>query len=179
MFAKWLNDKYGDYGEVQATHRKIQDYLGMIINFEKDEHVVIDMSEYTGKMVDDFKKKYDIDGEAATIAKEKVFGPSEGELLNDEMAADFHTYVANGLFSATRGRPDARTVVAVMTTRVRKPRENDWAMLVQYMRFMDQIRNDVLTLQADDLHVIKWYVDADFVVNLDFRSHTGCVMTMG
>ena len=118
----------------------------MTINFEKDEHVVIDMSEYTRKMVDELKKKYDISGEAATIAKEKVFGPSEGELMNDEMVADFHRYVAKGLFSATRGRPNARTVMAAMTVRVRNPRESDWAMLVQYMRFMDQTRNDVLTL---------------------------------
>ncbi|CAJ1948707.1 unnamed protein product [Cylindrotheca closterium] len=36
-----------------------------------------------------------------------------------------------------------------------------------------------LTLSADDLRVIKWYVDASFAVHPDFKSHTGAVMTMG
>ena len=36
-----------------------------------------------------------------------------------------------------------------------------------------------MTLSADDLHVIKWYVDASFAVHADFKSHTGAVMTMG
>ena len=39
--------------------------------------------------------------------------------------------------------------------------------------------NDMLTLSADNLHVIKWYVDAAFAVHPDFWSHTGGVMTMG
>ena len=34
-------------------------------------------------------------------------------------------------------------------------------------------------MRADDLHVIKWYVDASFAVHPDFRSHTGVGMTLG
>ena len=37
----------------------------------------------------------------------------------------------------------------------------------------------MLTLSSDNLHVLKWYVDASFAVHPDFRSHTGGVMTMG
>jgi hypothetical protein len=37
----------------------------------------------------------------------------------------------------------------------------------------------VLFLAADDLHVVKWYVDASFAVHKDFRSHTGGAMTYG
>jgi hypothetical protein len=36
-----------------------------------------------------------------------------------------------------------------------------------------------LILSADDLQVIKWYVDASFAVHPDFRSHTGGVATFG
>jgi hypothetical protein len=38
---------------------------------------------------------------------------------------------------------------------------------------------DVLTLSADNLSVIKWWVDASFAVHPDFKSHTGAVMKMG
>ena len=34
-------------------------------------------------------------------------------------------------------------------------------------------------MSADNLHVIKWYVDASFAVHPDFKSHTGVVMTFG
>jgi hypothetical protein len=39
--------------------------------------------------------------------------------------------------------------------------------------------NEVLTLKADDSHVIKWHVDASFAVHEDFKSHTGATMTLG
>ncbi len=36
-----------------------------------------------------------------------------------------------------------------------------------------------MILLADDLHVIKWYVDCAFAVRPDFKSHTGGNMTYG
>ncbi len=39
------------------------------------------------------------------------------------------------------------------------------------------MRNKMLTLSADDLAVIKWYVDTAFAVHPDFKSHTGGNMT--
>ena len=37
----------------------------------------------------------------------------------------------------------------------------------------------VLTLAADDLHVVQWYVDVAYAVHPNFKSHTGWVMTFG
>jgi len=39
--------------------------------------------------------------------------------------------------------------------------------------------DDKLILSADNLHVIKWYVDSAFAIHPDFKSHTGAVMTYG
>jgi hypothetical protein len=36
-----------------------------------------------------------------------------------------------------------------------------------------------LTLEADDLQVIKWWIDASFAVHQDMRSHTGGTMSFG
>ena len=36
-----------------------------------------------------------------------------------------------------------------------------------------------MALSADNLQIIKWYVDASFAVHPDFKSHTGAIMTMG
>ena len=35
------------------------------------------------------------------------------------------------------------------------------------------------TLSADDLKVVKWYVDKKFAVHPNFNSHTGAILDMG
>ena len=47
------------------------------------------------------------------------------------------------------------------------------------IKCLNGTRNDKLVLSADNLHIIKWFVDASFAVHPDFRSHTGGAMTMG
>jgi hypothetical protein len=47
------------------------------------------------------------------------------------------------------------------------------------MTFLNGSNDEVLFLSADDLHVIKWYVDASFAVHKDFKSHTGGAMSYG
>jgi len=51
--------------------------------------------------------------------------------------------------------------------------------LVRLMRYLHSTPKLHLTLSADDLQTIKWYVDASFAVHPDFKSHTGATMTMG
>ena len=36
-----------------------------------------------------------------------------------------------------------------------------------------------LTLEAESMQIVKWWVDASFVVNPDMKSHTEAVMTLG
>ena len=47
------------------------------------------------------------------------------------------------------------------------------------MKFLNGTKKRVLTLSADNLRVIKWYVDAAFAVHPDFKSHTGAAMMFG
>ena len=65
------------------------------------------------------------------------------------------------------------------STRVCLSSVDDWQKLIHYMQYMKHTWKDVLTLSADDLHIIKWYVDTSFAVHQDFKSHMGAVMTMG
>jgi hypothetical protein len=53
QFLKWLNHKYGQYGEAKATRGKVHDYLGMTFIYE-DEGVTVDMREYIKTMLNDF-----------------------------------------------------------------------------------------------------------------------------
>lgn len=139
----------------------------------------IDMAEYIKKMVADFCENYDLDTTAETPAASDLFSASCGESLDGQKKTDFHTFVAKGMFAGKRGRPDIQTAIAVLSTRVQSPTESDWKKLVRLMRYLNGSAGDVLTLKANDMHTIKWYVDASFAVHPDFRSHTGAVMTMG
>ena len=47
------------------------------------------------------------------------------------------------------------------------------------MKYLNGTKKLALTLGADNLSVVKWYVDASFAVHPDFKSHTGSVMTLG
>ena len=51
--------------------------------------------------------------------------------------------------------------------------------LLRMMKYLNGTKKLVLTLSADSLSIVKWYVDASFAVHPDFKSHTGAVMTMG
>jgi hypothetical protein len=43
---------------------------------------------------------------------------------------------------------------------------------MRMLKYLNGTKEEVLFLSADDLHVIKWYVDASFAVHGDFKSHT-------
>jgi len=179
-FHEWLNKMYGGFGEVKATRGKLHTYLGLIFDYRTKGKVRIDMRRYMRKMVSEFEKKYVLTDKASSPAANDLFGlDPKSPKIDKEMREDFHTFTAKGLFAAKRGRPDTGTSISMLTTRVRSPSVDDWNKLVRYMQYVKRTQDDVLTLSADNLHVIKWYVDASFAVHPDFRSHTGAVMTYG
>ena len=178
-FLKWLNKMYGEFGEVKATRGPKHDYLGMTFDFSQPGKVPIDMIDYINSMVDDFSVKLQSTDTRQTPAADDLFAKGDGKKLPKEKAEEFHTFVAKGLFACKRARPDIHTAIAVLCTRVKEPNENDWKKLVDVMLYLNGTRNDKLILSADDLHIIKWWVDASFAVHPDFRSHTGGGMSLG
>ena len=132
------------------------------------------------KMLTDFEKKYVLSSKAPTPASIDLFKHNKtAPILDKEISEDFHTFTAKGLFAAKRGRPGIGTPILVLSTCVRKPNTNDWDKLVRMMQYIKRTKDEILTLWADSLHVIKWYVDSSFAVHPDFKSHSGAVMTMG
>jgi hypothetical protein len=91
----------------------------------------------------------------------------------------FHTFVAKGLFLCKRARPDIQQAISVLCTRVRDPNQADWEKLVRVMKYLNGTKEENLTLSADNLRVVKWYIDASFVVHQAFKSHTGAMMMLG
>lgn len=178
-FYKWLNEQYGQFGEVTQHRGKVHDYLGMNFDFSEKGKVIVDMIAYVKAMLDEFPIELKDDDTAPTPAPNNLFAPSEGEDLDKSKAETYHTFTAKGLYACKRARPDTQPAVAGLCTRVKKPTTGDWDKLLRYMKYLNGTRNDKLILSADDIHVIKWYVDAAFAVHPDFKSHSGGVMSFG
>ena len=102
-----------------------------------------------------------------------------GNLLGKNDREIFHSFVAKGLFVSKRARVDVHPTITVLTSRAREPKESDWKKLVCFMRYFHTWKTLHKTLSAEDLRVIKWWIDASFAVHPDFKSHTESVMSMG
>ena len=168
---------YGKYKAVEPTRGKIHDYLGMVVDFQEKGKVIIDMVKYVESMIDDFPVK--LNKEAKTPAAENLLDIRTGKLLDKGKAELYHTTVAKGLFLCKRSRPYIQPTVAVLSTRVKAPTETDCKKLTRMMEYLKATSKMTLKLRADNLQVVKWYVDASFAVHPDYRSHTGAVMTLG
>jgi hypothetical protein len=62
---------------------------------------------------------------------------------------------------------------------VKSPDDDDYKKLTRVIKYLRSEPTLCLTLEADDLQVIKWWVDASFAVHPDMKSHTGATMSLG
>lgn len=119
---------------------------------------------------------------AATPASENLFKVDEASSalkLSVERSAIFHQFVAQLLFISSRSRRDIQTAVAFLTTRVKSPDEHDWVKLRRVMKYLKDTRFLKLTLSAENLRVLKWYLDSSYAVHPDCKGHTGGMLTLG
>jgi hypothetical protein len=174
-----LNERYGKEAPLVVTRGLIHEYLGMTLDYSEEGKVKIIMSKYIEEMLGELPP--DMDGESATPAANHLFTVNEkNPILLDEATAEFfHANTAKLLFLCKRARPDIQTAVAFLTTRVKSPDTDDYKKLTRVMRYLRATPEIVLTLEADDIHVIKWHVDGSFAVHNDMKSHTGATMSMG
>jgi hypothetical protein len=173
-----LNKRYGKEAPLVVTRGTLHDYLGMTLDYSIDGKIMILMIDYIQAMLDELPT--DMDGEAATPAASHLFEVNDKAIpLDKETAELFHHLTAKLLFLCKRARPDIQTAVAFLTTRVRSPDEDDYKKLTRCMRYLRATINLPLTLEADDLQMVHWWVDASFAVHPDMKSHTGATMTLG
>ena len=178
-FAKWLDLKYGQLKPCKIVRGTKHRYLGMILDFSVKGKLKIRMDDYVQNMLDEFPIKFNEKTKQATPAANDLLSAGTGNLLNKERRETFHSFVAKGLLLSKRARLDVHPTITVLSSKVREPKESDWKDIVRFMRYLHSTKHWHKTLSADDLRVIKWWIDASFAVHPDFKSHTGSVMSMG
>jgi hypothetical protein len=92
---------------------------------------------------------------------------------------EFHNLVAKTLYATKRARPDTCTAIAFLTMTVREPDKDDWTKLVHLMRYIRGTRTMPLILSDNGSGILKWWVDASFVVHPNMRGHLGGELSLG
>jgi hypothetical protein len=69
--------------------------------------------------------------------------------------------------------------VAFLTTCVKQPDNDDWGKLKRVLKYLLSTQYLRLTLSAESLSNIIWYVDASHQLHDDCKGHTGSILTFG
>jgi hypothetical protein len=150
----------------------------MTIDYSTLDKVRITMLKYIRDMFEEMLEEWT--GEAATPATNHLFEVNpEAEQLDEETTQMFHRLVAKLLFLCKQARPDIQTAVAFLCTRVKCPDVDDWKKLRRVMLYLRGTPDLPLTLEAGDMSILKWWIDASFVTHVDMKSHTGVMLTLG
>ena len=174
-----LNNRYGKEAPLTATRGLIHDYLGMVIDHSTPGKVTMRMDECADAIIAEARP--DMEGASASLAAEHLFDVNKTnpvKLENDDSQC-FHTMTAKLLFLSKRARPDLQQAVAFLTTRVKAPDQDNCKKLAQVIKCLRNEPHLALTLEADNMQVVKWWVDASFAVHKDMRSHAGGTMSLG
>ena len=175
---KLLESEFGKEAPLTQTRGKIHEYLGMTIDYSLTGKVMFTMVDYIKTMLDELPS--DMDGTAPTPASSHLFEVNElAEKLSTELGNLYHHNAAKLLFLCKRARPDVQTATAFLCTRVKAPDVDDYKKLSRTMQYLRGSLYMPLTLEADDMNLVKWSVDASFAVHPDMKSHTGGAMTLG
>jgi len=177
-----INDVSAAFGKdapITVTRGRVHEYLGMTLDFSEPGKFKVKMIDYVNGMLDSLPD--DMSGTAATPAGDHLFEVNNDNptKLDEETAQLFHHLVAKSLFLCKRARPDLQTAVAFLSTRVKEPDLDDYKKVKRMMEYLRDTRGLYLTLEAEDLHVIKWWIDASFAVHPDMKSHTGGCLSLG
>ena len=124
------------------------------------------MCQYIERMLEELPT--DMDGEAVTTAVNHLLQTNPNDVeLNEKLAQMYHYKVAKLLFLCKRASPDIQTAVEYLITRVQKPDEDYYKKLIRVMKYIRETIRMKLTLESDDLHILKWWADGSFVVQED------------
>ena len=86
--------------------------------------------------------------------------------------------MAKLLFLSKRAQPDLQPRITFLAIRVTNPYEYDWKNLRRVIRYLDATINTVdFHLNANDLNVVHWWVDASYVTHPNLKGKTGATIS--
>jgi hypothetical protein len=62
---------------------------------------------------------------------------------------------------------------------VKNPDKDNWGKLKQVLKYLNGMRDMKLTINVNNLAILKWYVDGLHNVHLGCKGHGGAMFTLG
>jgi hypothetical protein len=173
-----IEAEFGKEAPLTQSTGKVLDYLGMRFNFNVRGQVQIDMEEYVKSIL--HHANDDMKGVAVTPASNYLFQTNDDSVkLDHDCKEQFVHLVMQLLYLSQRGRPDIRTAVSFLCTRLHDPDEDDYKKLSRVIKYLRGTTDLTLTLQADKDGVIQWWVDASYAVHPEMKGHTRGTLSLG
>ena len=178
-FIHQMEETFGKETPLSVSRGKTHEYLGMSLDFGTEGEVRIGMEHYIDMMLHDAPKE--MDGISSTPAAAHLFkiNPEDPKLLGEERKKIFVHLVMEGLYLSQRGRPDIRTAIAFLCSRLNNPDEDDYKKLTRLVRYLRGTKDLILTLRANNDGIVRWWIDASYAVHEDMKGHTGATLLLG
>ena len=157
-----MEKEFGQHALLSVSRGPIQEYLGMTLDFSVAGQVTINMSDYVKTMLNDAPTL--MDGKAATPAAAHLFkvNTDDPKVLTKEKQEMFVHLVMQGLILSQRGRPDIRTAISFLCSRLNCPDEDDYKKLTRLIRYLPHTLYLCLVLGKDTSDSIRWWIDASY-----------------
>eukprot|EP00934_Nitzschia_sp_Nitz4_P001751 Nitzschia sp. Nitz4//scaffold498_size9664//8500//9573//NITZ4_009089-RA/size9664-processed-gene-0.2-mRNA-1//1//CDS//3329553090//1751//frame0 len=178
QFIERMRETFGKETPLSESRGRIHDYLGMTLDYSVPGKVTISMVDYVRGMIDSMTP--DMSGKAPTPASAHLFRTRpDAKKLSGSRKETFVHLVMQGLYLSQRARPDIRTAISFLCSRIKSLDEDDYLKLTRLMQYLSGTVELTLTLDGSDIGKIQWWVDASFAVHDDTKGHTGGTMTLG
>ncbi len=83
------------------------------------------------------------------------------------------------LFLSYQAQQYIQTTVAFLTSRVKKPDEDDWGKLSRVLRYLKGTKYMKLTIMVNDLSVVRWWANVSDKTHHDWKGHSGMMISFG
>ena len=131
-----IQDTFGQHSELSMHIGKRHDYLGMILDFTTPGILEIDMSDYIQVILQDTPAN--LRGMSMVPAAKHLFTTRpDAPKINPQEQEIFHHLTMQLMYLSQRGRPDIRTAVAFLSSRVANPDQDDYMKLEKVIKYLE------------------------------------------
>jgi hypothetical protein len=141
------------YGNKITVHRgKSFTYLGMDLGYSEKGVFTVSMIPYIDTIIKDFPEE--ITKSSPCPHNQNLFRvreESEAKFIPEDQAMKFHHSVAQLVFLQKRAKHDIQTASSFLSSRVKRPDEDDWGKLRRVIQYLKGTRSLKLRITVDNL----------------------------